>query len=100
MPRKTQRGIKLNAEQYNELIVEMNILQHGEFTMIEELEWTLGQGFYQNMEAGEKIKLLRSIKAGYQKEAVDTVFSNDSRLQAKDEFRKDELKRTGKAPRF
>jgi hypothetical protein len=100
MPRKTQRGVKLNAEQYNELIIEMNTLQHGEFTMIEELEWTLSQDFYQQSEAGEKIDYLRSIKAGYQKEAVDTVFGNDSRLQAKDEFRKDELKRTGKAPRL
>jgi len=108
MPKKTQRGIKLNAEQYNRMIIEMNTIDNGinAGSMLEEMAWRIQQPDYQDAPIGDneedgtdgKIGMLRSIKNARLKQALDTLFGEDPSLQAKWSRRKAIIQKTGKVP--
>ena len=106
MPKKTQRGIMLNAEQYNRLIMEMNFIDHDGMNMLDEMSWLISQDHYQeapigtNEEDGSKgkIDMLRSVKNARLKEALDTLFGEDIDLEIKAGDRAIAIEDTGQAP--
>lgn len=108
MPKKTQRGVKLNAEQYNRLIWEMNNIDNGinAGTMLEEMAWRIQQPDYQEAEIGGnpdegskgKIDMLRSIKNARMTQALDTLFGEDLSLQRRKAVRDKAIQKTGRPP--
>ncbi len=85
----------------------MNNIEHDGMNMLDEMEWVIGEDWYQDLPIGEnaengaagKIGTLRSIKNGRLKEALDTLFGLDYSLELKSEMRATAIEQSGKPPR-
>ena len=77
MPSRTQRGVKLTSDQYNEMMIQIN--EHGRETMMEEMEGLMELSIYQNAPIGGddgKLDQLRSILTRRKKAVLDEMFDD------------------------
>ena len=99
MPRKTQRGIRLSAEQYNELLYTMNDITDpvSGMNMYEIIEDVIvNNREYEEADPLTKIETLRGLKADFQNMALDIMFSSDMNLINKKEIRDERIRETGR----
>ena len=78
MPTRTQRGVRLTSDQYNEMLIRINEL--GNETMLEEMERVIELDVYQSADiAGEggKIEQLKSVLTRRKKMVLDEMFADD-----------------------
>ena len=98
MPNKTQRGIKLTSDQYNEMILEMNLYDYNDgLNMLGEMEQLIDQIHYIESDPGERLELLRDIMNKRKEDVLDVMFGEGTELKIKETYRKDMLK-LGKKP--
>tara|TARA_R110002020_G_scaffold18119_6_gene63846 strand:+ start:1625 stop:4555 length:2931 start_codon:yes stop_codon:yes gene_type:complete len=92
MPSKTQRGIKLTSDQYNEMILDMNLHDYGDgLDMIGEMEQLIDETYYIESDPGERLEFLRNIMNNRKEEVLDVIFAEGTELKAKEDYRKDML---------
>ena len=99
MPRKTQRGIRLSAEQYNELLYTMNDITDpvSGMNMYEIIEDVIvNNREYEEADPLTKIETLRGLKADFQNMALDIMFSSDMNLINKKEISDERIRETGR----
>ena len=78
MPTRTQRGVRLTSDQYNEMLVRINEL--GNETMLEEMESVIELDVYQSADIagkGGKIEQLKSVLTRRKKMVLDEMFEDD-----------------------
>lgn len=100
MPRKTQRGIRLNAEEYNDLIRNMNTIKDEieDVTMYEQiLDIIQNNEEYEEASPLDKIETLKGVKNKFQKAALDIMFGTDPRLKRRKEERDKIVDQKGRA---
>ena len=96
MPRRTQRGIELTSDQYNQMIIDINL--YGEESMMDEMMEMIDSDVYQESGIGEKLELLRNIMGFRKDKVLDEMFSQDSILGMKKEYRETSIEESGVAP--
>jgi len=98
MPLRTQRGVKLTSDQYNEMILRIN--GHGGTTMLEEMEELIGTSIYQQASIGGedgKLEQLKSILTSRKTAVLDEMFEDeDFGLGEKKQALDDYMTETGK----
>jgi hypothetical protein len=98
MPSRTQRGVKLTSDQYNEMIDRIN--NHGKETMLEEMESLLDLNIYQKAAVGGpkgKLDQMKSILTRRKTEVLDEMFDDpDFGLGDKKKALEDHLTEYGK----
>ena len=98
MPSRTQRGVKLTSDQYNEMILRIN--DHGGTTMLEEMEEQIETSIYQEAPIGGeggKLEQLKSILTRRKTDVLDEMFEDeDFGLGEKKQALKDYMKQYGK----
>ena len=99
MPKETQRGIRLTSDQYNEMIIDMNIGDFNGVTMVEEMMQTIKADWYQELGNGAKIEALRNILESRKSAVLDEMFSGGSVLSFKKEYRDAVIDEIGIAPK-
>lgn len=89
MPGTTQRGIKLTSDQYNDMIIDMNLYDYGNSqTMVQEMGELIKQTWYLELEPGERLEQLRNIMGDRKELVLDSMFTPGSVLKNKEDFRK------------
>ena len=89
MPGTTQRGIKLTSDQYNDMIIDMNLYDYGNSqTMVQEMGELIKQTWYLELEPGERLEQLRNIMGDRKDLVLDSMFTPGSVLKNKEDFRK------------
>ena len=98
MPFRTQRGVKLTSDQYNEMINQIN--NHGSETMLEEVESLLDLSIYQEAQIGGskgKLDQMKSILTRRKTDVLDEMFDDpDFGLGDKKKALEDHFKESGK----
>ena len=77
MPSRTQKGVKLTSDQYNEMMIRIN--EHGRETMMEEMEGLIELSIYQNAPIGGndgKLEQLKSILTRRKKAVLTEMFDD------------------------
>ena len=95
MPTRTQRGVRLTSDQYNDMLVRINEL--GNETMLEEMERVIELDVYQSADiagVGGKIEQLKSVLTRRKKMVLDEMFADDDfglgekKLEIEDYFKR------------
>ena len=98
MPSRTQRGVKLTSDQYNEMIDQIN--NHGSETMLEEMESLLDLSIYQEAQIGGpkgKLDQMKTILTRRKTDVLDEMFDDpDFGLGDKKKALEDHFKESGK----
>tara|TARA_R110002072_G_scaffold114969_3_gene245143 strand:+ start:461 stop:3280 length:2820 start_codon:yes stop_codon:yes gene_type:complete len=98
MPSRTQRGVKLTSDQYNEMIDQIN--NHGSETMLEEVESLLDLSIYQEAQIGGpkgKLDQMKTILTRRKTDVLDEMFDDpDFGLGDKKKALEDHFKESGK----
>ena len=101
MPKKTQRGIRLGGDEYNEMIRLMNELDRGDGDMMSEISILISDpdSGYSEMTYKEKITSIRAIVSERKEEILDDMFSEGSSLKIKWDYRSKMMENHGIAPK-
>ena len=78
MPQRTQRGVKLTSDQFNEMMTRIN--EEGNETMLEEMEAVIDTDIYESSSiggTGGKVDQLKSILTRRKKNVLDEMFEDD-----------------------
>ena len=78
MPQRTQRGVKLTSDQFNEMMTRIN--EEGNETMLEEMEAVIDTDIYESSSiggTGGKVDQLKSILTRRKKKEIDQFFIDE-----------------------
>ncbi len=99
MPRKKQKGIDLTAEEYNTMIILMNTLPMGGETMLQRMENTINEEWYQNKNVEDQLAELNSIVTDYRNQALNQHVFNSTDASLRKELREKLLEDEKNKPR-
>ena len=99
MPRKKQKGIDLTAEEYNTMIILMNTLPMGGETMLQRMENTINEEWYQNKNVEDQLAELNTIVTDYRNQALNQHVFNSTDASLRKELREKLLEDEKNKPR-